>query len=597
MIILMAGNPNVGKSAVFSHITGISVTVSNYPGTTVQFSEGFFTFNGERHRIIDLPGTYRLNPESRSEKVASDMIQNGDVILNVVDATNLERNLNLTFELAKYRKPMVIILNMWDDAIHKGIDIDVKALSDTLKVPVITTNGQTGEGLAGLSDAVEKAAAPDISFSDDAEKWSKIGVLVTQVQNLSNRRHTFTEKLQDFSVHPIFGPPAAIILLFLCFKIIIDVGELLIDLTLKIFDLIYTPLILYLGRLLGGGGFFYDIFIGQFSTSADYEGAMGVLTTGVFVALGIVLPFITLFYLVLGFLEDLGYLPRAAVLLDRVLHKIGLHGYSVIPMLLSCGCNVPGILAIRNLESRRERFITAVICCTTIPCMAQTSLIIKVVGKHGMVYLALVFSTLVFVWFILGFILNATVKGVTPTLIMEIPPYRIPNFKMQLKKLYMRLKCFLKEAIPYVLGGILFVNILHVTGVIAVLGEFLKPVISGIFGLPEESVAALIIGTIRKDAAIILLEPFDLNGIKTVTAAIILTLYFPCIATFTVLLKETGIKDTIKAVLLMFTTTLITGGFLNASQALDPLLIVLLQIIFIIVFSYAMKSYLERKKE
>ena len=313
---------------------------------------------------------------------------------------------------------------------------------------------------------------------------------------------------------------------------------------------------------------------------------MGVFTTGVFVSLGIVLPFIILFYLVFGFLEDFGYLPRVAIIFDRLLHNVGLHGYSVIPMFLACGCNVPGVLAIRNLETRRERFITAVLTCTTVPCMAQMSIIIKVIAELGTVYIALTFSTLITVWAILGMILRQTVKGTTPTLLLEVPPYRLPTVKSQLKKLWMRIKCFLKEAIPYVMVGILLINLLHVSGVITWIGNLFSPIIKGILGLPEEAIAALIIGTIRKDAAVALLTPLGLNDLQTVIAVVVLTLYFPCIATFTILFKELGTKDALKAIAIMVAATFTAGGGLNLlGYIYSPGLIIAVEIALVIISS------------
>ncbi len=564
MKILLIGNPNVGKSAIFAHLTGINVTTSNYPGTTVQFTRGRMTYGGKIYEVIDVPGTYRLDPQSEAEKVAVNMIKTGDILVNVVDATNLERNLNLTLQLMEFGKPMVIALNMWDDTIHKGIGIDDKKLTELLGVPAVPTNGLTEEGLLRLRREAVNARPVTSTRFDSEQRWKSIGHITSQVQNLKNRRHTFVEKIQDLMIHPVAGFPLALLSLYLAFKLIIEAGEFITTYTLKLFHAVYLPFILWISELLGGQGIIHSLLIGDISGSAvDFEGAMGVLTTGVFVVFGIVLPFLVLFYLIFGFLEDLGYLPRVAVLFDRVLHYIGLHGYSVIPMLLACGCNVPGILAIRNLESRRERFITAVVTCVTIPCMAQTALIVRAVGVRGGQYTALVFTTLFMVWAVLGIILKRTVGGTTPTLLMEVPPYRIPGLKVQIKKLKMRLLCFLREAVPYVFGGILFINLLHTTGVIAFIGRIFAPVVKGVFGLPEETVSALIIGTMRKDAAIALLEPLTLDSRQVVTAVLVLTLYFPCIATFTVLLKELGVKDTVKAVAVMFAVTLVTGGMIN----------------------------------
>ncbi|NLY75819.1 MAG: ferrous iron transporter B [Firmicutes bacterium] len=589
MNILLIGNPNVGKSAIFSHLTGIRVTTSNYPGTTVQYTKGQMIYEGQRYDVIDVPGAYQLDPKAEAEKVAVEMIKSGDVLVNVVDATNLERNLNLTLQLMEFGKPMILVLNMWDDAAHKGIKIDYKKLEAFLKIPVIPTNGVTGEGLKAVQAKIPEANPVMPPKMSPEQRWETIGRIVTEVLNLSRRRHTFMETLQDLAIHPWFGPALAVAVLFLVFKIIVSVGELITDFTTGLFEAFYAPLLINFSGLLGGKGLIHSLLLGEINAGGiDFEGAMGVLTTGVFVAFGIVFPYIILFYAFFGFLEDLGYLPRVAVILDRLLHKFGLHGYSVIPMLLACGCNVPGVLAVRNLETRRERFITAIMTCVAIPCMAQTALIIKAVGAWGSIYLAFTFLTLFAVWVVLGMVLKRMVGGSTPTLLMEIPPYRLPDFTLQLKKLTMRVSCFLKEAIPYVLGGILFVNLLHSAGVIVWIGDLFSPIIKGVFGLPQETVAALIIGALRKDAAVALLEPIGLSAFQTVVAVLVLTLYFPCVATFTVLLKELGIGDTVKAMAIMAITTLIVGGGLNLAGRLfgaedaGPLLLILFEIILIV---------------
>ena len=272
--------------------------------TTVQYTKGYLTYNGQKYEVIDVPGTYQLNPEAESEKVATDMIEEGDILVNVVDSTNLERNLNLTLQLMEYGKPMVLVLNMWDDARHKGIEIDAGKLEKFLKTPVISTNGLTGEGLNILPEKCIKAQPvqpPGLSVS---QRWETIGSITAEVQNLSHRHHTFIEGLQDLSIHPFFGPPAAIVLLYLAFKLIITSGEFLTEYTTRLFDTVYTPFILWLGRLLGGQGLIHSLLIGELNgDQIDYEGAMGVLTTGVFVALGIVLPYIVLFTCCLDFLK------------------------------------------------------------------------------------------------------------------------------------------------------------------------------------------------------------------------------------------------------------------------------------------------------
>ena len=602
----------MGKSAIFSQLTGVSVTTSNYPGTTVTYTRGTMSYRPcetvvcggdcrhcagasgewERAEVIDVPGTYRLDPQAQAERIAVDMIREGDILVNVVDATNLERNLNLTLQLLEFGKPTIIALNMWDEARHKGVAIDVEALAERLGVPVVPTSGISGEGLMDLRGRMMHApAAAGESLTDD-ERWERIGRIVTDVQNLSHRHHTLLERIQDMMIHPVTGAPFALLSLALIFYVIIQAGELLVGWIDRLFAFAYTPLINLISGWLGGGGFFHDILLGQLGSPIDYEAAMGVLTTGVYVSLGLVLPYVLVFYLVMGFLEDLGYLPRVAILFDRLFHMVGLHGYSILPMMLASGGNVPGVLAIRNLESRRERFITAVITCTTIPCMAQTAIILRAVGARGTVFVLILFSALVLVWIALGLILGAAVKGNTPTLLIEVPPYRLPSMKTQFQKLWMRLRAFLKEAIPYMLGGILFINLLNVTGIIRWLGSLARPLVSGLWGLPGESVAALILGIIRKDAAVALLEPLMLTDAQVVTATLVLILYFPCAATFAVLAKELGLKDLIKAFSIMAATTLIAGALIRFTMGAFAPALTLALIWVAVIALFILGSYL-----
>jgi len=255
---------------------------------------------------------------------------------------------------------------------------------------------------------------------------------------------------------------------------------------------------------------------------------------------------------------------------DRLLLRIVVHGYSVIPMLLGCGCNVPGVLAVRNLESRRERFITAVIIATTIPCTAQTAMMIRAVGGRAPGYILLVLVSLAAVWIVLGRLLALTVDGRTPTLLLEMPPYRLPEPRLWVKKTFLRTRCFLTEAVPYFLGGVALVNLLEVAGVIRFLGHLSAPVVGGLLGLPDTAVAAMIVGVIRKDAAMAMLAPLGLNNAQTVVATLVLVLYFPCVATFAVFLRELGPLDLAKAVGIMAVTALFAGGVLRLLLALVP---------------------------
>ncbi len=563
--ILLMGNPNVGKSAIFSRLTGAKVVISNYPGTTVEFTQGYTKIDSSRPAIIDVPGTYTLHPTSRAEEVAVRMIKDGDLVINIVDATNLERNLYLTLELLEQDIPVIVALNMWDDTKHKGIEIDVKKLEKALGIPVIPTCGLTGEGIKELVEHIPKAKAKKINPLKDEERWKHIGKIIEDVQKLHHRHHTFLERLEDLSIRPVTGIPIAALVVLCAFWVIRFVAENLITyLADPFFERIWTPLIMKLSAFLGAGGFLHDIIIGKLiEGELDYSQTFGLFTTGLYVPFAMVLPYIISFYFVLGVMEDFGYLPRLAVLTDNFMHRLGLHGYAIIPMILGLGCNVPGVLAIRILEEKREKFIAATLMAIAIPCMAQIAMIVGLVGQRGGAYVVLIFLTLFILLIIKGIILNKVMKGKSPEILVEMPPYRIPQLLAVFKKLWMRILSFLKEAVPYVLLGILFVNILYVLHVIDALSKIFSPLLRNVWGLPKEAIAALIVGFLRKDVAIGMLGPLNLTTKQLVIGSTVLAIYFPCIATFAVLIRELGIKDMLKSAAIMISVGIVVGGLLN----------------------------------
>jgi len=567
--ILLMGNPNVGKSVVFSRLTGVHVIASNYPGTTVEFTKGYMRLGEEKFEIIDVPGTYTLEPTSRAEEVAMEMLteaikEEGDLVVNIVDATNLERNLNLTLQLLKKGIPVVVCLNLYDETKHTGIEIDVKRLEEILGIPVVPTCAITGEGIRRLISRLKDARANTYQYEEE-ERWHEIGRIVEKVQKVTHRHHTFLERLGDASIRPLTGVPIAVGIMYLTFKLIRFVGEGLIGYVFEpIFDL-WANLMMKGSSLLGSSGFVHNILIGKLvDGEIDFVESMGLLTTGLFVPFAMVLPYVFAFYLVLSFLEDSGYLPRLGILIDNLMHKVGLHGLAIIPMLLGLGCNVPGALATRVLETRRERFIGATLMAIAVPCMAQIAMIVGLVGKAGARGLWLVFGTLFIVWIAIGILLNLILKGESPEIFVEIPPYRLPYFGALLKKLWMRTLGFLKEAVPYVLLGVLIVNILYALHIIEFIGKLAAPVVRGILGLPKEAVSALIIGFLRKDVAVGMLSPLGLSMNQLVVASVVLAMYFPCVATFAILVKELGVKDMLKSAVIMVASAILVGGILNS---------------------------------
>jgi len=565
MKVLLMGNPNVGKSVIFSRLTGTRVTASNYPGTTVEYTEGYLQWQNKTFNIIDVPGTYTLEPTSKAEEVAVDMLTEGDLVVNVIDATNLERNLNVTLQLLEKDIPVIIALNMWDEAHHKGIEIDANKLQEKLGVPVIPTVAIKGKGIRKLINKFDYNKLITRNYGNTENRWAEIGKIVEEVQKIKHRHRTWLELIDELSLKPLTGIPLLIVILFLSFKIIRFIGEGLIGyVTEPFFINIYKPFIVQLSNLLGGEGFLHNLLIGQLiNGEIDFGQSFGLLSTGIFIPFAAVLPYIIAFYFILGIMEDTGYLPRIAVLADNLMHKVGLHGFSIIPMILGLGCNVPAALAVRTLENEREKFIASTLMAIAIPCMAQIAMIVGLLGKYNGKYIGYVFIILISVWIIVGLLLNKLLPGFSSDLLLEMPSLRVPGIGTIIKKLWMRIIYFLQEALPYMLMGIFIVNLCYILGLFKVLTVAIGPFLNKIFALPQEAVSALLMGFLRKDLAMGMLVPLGLTAKQLVVASTILAIYFPCVATFAVLIKELGVINMIKSALIMMITTLIVGGFVN----------------------------------
>ncbi|MFO7995530.1 MAG: ferrous iron transporter B [Dehalococcoidia bacterium] len=567
MRILLVGNPNVGKSALFSRLTGTHIIASNYPGTTVEFTKGYLTLGEERAELIDVPGNYTLEPTSKAEEVAVEMLKDGDLVINVVDATNLERNLNLTLQLLERQTPLIVALNMWDDTRHRGINIDLAKLEELLGVPIVPTVGVTGQGVKELVKRLPEARVPRNArtYSNSDERWATVGDIVSQAQSLSHRHHTWYEDLEDISSHRVGGIVIALLVLFATFWFVRFVGEGIIDYIAEpLFGWLWTPLLMKLSLALGPESFWHGVLIGNLiGGGIDYFQSFGLLTTGLFIPLAAVLPYIVAFYMALGILEDVGYLPRLAVLMDTIMHRLGLHGYAIIPTILGFGCNVPAVMATRILESRKQRFIAATLISIGIPCAALQAMIIGLVGQRGIEYVAMVYGSLFISWVITGLILNRAVKGFNPELLIEIPPYRLPPWQVIGEKLWLRVSGFIKEALPIVLGTVLVVNILYTLGVFDAIADITAPVLTGLWGLPRETITAVVVGFLRKDVAMGMLAPLALTAKQLVISSTVLAMFFPCVATFVILARELGARDLFKAIGIMIAAVLIMGSLQN----------------------------------
>ncbi|MEI6832331.1 MAG: ferrous iron transporter B [Candidatus Omnitrophota bacterium] len=567
--IFLVGNPNVGKSVVFSRLTGVQVISSNYSGTTVEIMRGVLKLGPQEVEVVDLPGTYSLEPSSKAEEVAVSLLNecaiDEMVVINIIDSTNLERNLYLTLQLLEAGLPVVVALNMCDEAKHHGVNLEIDKLEKILKIPVISTCAITGLGIKLLLERINESKPVLRAKFSHRERWQEIGIIIEQVQRLTHRHHTLREILEDASLKPFSGALIAIGVILASFQIVRFIGENLINrIADPIFFNFYQPFLIKFSSFLGEESFIHHLLIGDLINSKiDFKQSLGILTTAPYIEFAMVLPYIISFYFVLGLLEDIGILPRLAMLLDNLLHRIGLHGFAIIPVLLGLGCNVPGILATRNLESKRERFIAATLISIGVPCVALQAMIFGLLGKFSGYYVAGVYFVLLAIWLVLGMILNHTTKGYSPELLVEIPPYRLPSLVTLWKKLFFRIKGFLIEAAPLVLLGVLVVNILLYFKLFDFFTGIFAPVIKGLFGLPKEAVVALVMGLFRKDVAVGMLMPLAMTAKQLFITAVLLAISFPCVATFIVFFKELGLRDLIKATLIMLVVALVCGTLLN----------------------------------
>lgn len=596
---LLAGNPNVGKSLLFSRLTGVGIMSANFPGTTVGLHYGAATFGGESYNIIDIPGLYRLEERWNMEGKQRDLFKEleYDFVVCVADASHLERSLYFVLEVLALGKPVILLLNKSDEAARKGIHIDVRGLSKILGIPVIPVVATTGEGLKRLeatisrlncdcekrepvsalepteecaacgSEAASKRQIHSNYFGLKREKliipetsdgkWHLIGHIIHKVQKISHKHVSIVEKLQEWATVPATGLPIALGVLMVSFFLVIFLGEHLIGLLEPLYDHYWEP---WMQALFGRWS---DSLPGLLLLGNGGEQYFGVLTDGIKIALIDVMSYVLVFYALFGFLSELGYLPRLAVLMDRILHRFGLHGYGAIPIMLGFGCKVPAVMGVRVLESRRERVIALALILVMVPCISQTAMIISILSPYGLKYLLIVFFALLVNGIVIGSILNKIMKGDSPELFMEIPSWQWPRLNRLGRTLWLRMKEYLLDALPLILIGVLFVNLMQYTGLTELLVKLLRYPVEKILALPGEVTPLLLLGFLRKDVSIALLEPFHLAPQALVVACVFMTMYLPCIATFFVMLREVGVKDGFKVVGLTLLFAFISASVLR----------------------------------
>ena len=611
MRFALVGNPSVGKSLIFNQLTGLGVEVSNYPGTTIELQRGNTCFQREIVELVDLPGVYSLDGNSDEETLVRGFLeqQDTDAVIAVMNVTRLERNLYLLLQVAEYGLPMVVVLNMADEAVKQGLEIDPGPIRDLLGVNVVLTAASQGKNIDRIIPAALAASRPVaveipydhhveaavrslgkmfgadrtgslralLGFGDNPELLEAARTIADEIESrhrmtvaqiIAANRHNFAHDIADLTLKE---------------EVVLPQTDLDSVLT-RVFPGIPILLGILVGMLLVVfivGSFLEEMIVGLLDVFAVQPFlALGLpplaeaLGTSLLLALqaglGIAFPYVFLFYIIISVLEDSGYMTRAAFLADNAMHRVGMHGGAVIPFTLAFGCNVPAIMSIRLLHSRRERIIASFLV-TMVPCSARTVIIAGIVA--GFVGIGAAFSVYAVVFLLIlvtGLVLSRVTPGERFGMIMEMVPLRRPDPKLVVKKAWSRLSEFLFIAMPLLLAGSVVLGLLEFFGIMAIFEGIVEPYTMALLGLPGYSATALIFGILRKEMAFetlaILAGTADLGAVlsslQLYIFAIVTVLFVPCLATITVLLREVGSRITLAITFYTVALGLLVGGLM-----------------------------------
>lgn len=644
--IALAGNPNVGKSVMFNQLTGLGVVTANYPGTTTELNLASTKFVGLSVGVIDLPGTYALGAHSEDEWVARRCILEGKpaVLIYIVDATNLERNLYMLLQLIDLKSPLVVALNLTDEAERLGFSIDAETLARMLGVPVVPTVATRGQGIkellstavgVALGDCKERPMRIDYGrdverrisslertimrgleetpeglpvralsilllekdreFTDLVKDVEGGPVVVAEAAKLADEieaehgeasplrflreRHGMAgmiagavkaekpeklssrQRLWNYAIAPKTGLPLLAISLVAMFAFLFYVGGALSDALSGVWKATASPVIQAVIHGVAGQGTIGRTLLWGFDS-------------GIEAALTIGLPYVLVFYFMLAVLEDTGYLNAMAFLTDTVMHRIGLHGRAIIPMIAGAGCNVPAVIGTRVLPTMRERFIASTLI-VMVPCSARIAVIMGGVSKFaGALYALGIFGVMFVLIGVVGWVLNRLIPGKSSGLVMEMFPLRAPALKTTAQKTWYGFRDFLFIAIPFVIGGSLVLGLLFETGLIKLVEAPLKPIVVDWLGLPLVAGVTLIFAVLRKELALQFLFTFAIAqyGAQATNLltfmdkgqlfvyGLVTAIYIPCVATIGVLGRELGWKRAAAIITLTVGLALLLGG-------------------------------------
>ena len=623
---VLVGNPNVGKSVLFKNLTNRYVTVSNFPGTTVEVFRAGASFNGRNVEIIDTPGINDLTPTSEDARVTRALLDQNDqaTLIQVADAKNLRRALLLTLQLADLGRPMVLVLNMADELEERGGVIDHDRLSAILGVPVVSTVAIRNQGTDALIEALARARPLQIGgptptdahngFGGNSERVAQANAILGETYSISQPEHpSFRVRLGFWAMDPLRGLAfmAVVTLAVFWFVGLFGAGTLVDLLEIGVFQqrlgplairgvdlvlpfphahqtgLIEHALALPLSPVhevgvttlskttilpaytLGTGTtlsigqsilrFIHDFLVGEY----------GAITMALSYALAIVLPIVTTFFLIFSLLEDSGYFPRMAIMLNRSFRAIGLNGKAVLPMILGLGCDTMATMTTRILETRKERIITTMLLALAIPCSAQLGVLLALMATlspaGALVWLAIVVGVI----FLVGWLTSRVFGGETSEFILEIPPMRRPQLANVLVKTASRLNWYLREVIPIFVFGTAILFLLSHFNLMAGLARVGEPIVTGWLGLPKEMANAFLIGFMRRDfGAVYILDAATgaaplLGPVQILVAMVTITLFMPCFANFLVIVKEHGMKVALSMAAFIFPFAFLVGGIVH----------------------------------
>lgn len=633
--VILVGNPNVGKSVVFGYLTGRYVTVSNYPGTTVEVSRGEAKERGQTIEVVDTPGVYSLLPMSEDERVTRDILMNepGARVLQVCDAKNMRRSLMITLQLAEMAVPLVLAVNMADEARDRGVMPKLDGVEERIGVPAIPTVAVRKKGVDRLmallgeasssplrmhyGEQIESAISqmewllPDstpigkraialmlLCGDDSLSPWlaehvpaetirtmnavrnrlveetgGEIAYRVNQVrlawidpfleelgeETSVGKKRDWTQAFGRWSMDPLYGIPILAGVLFLAYEFVGVFGAgILVDfLEGTLFGSWVVPAVervvdraipWELGR---------DFLVGPY----------GMISMALSYAIAIVLPIVGTFFLGFGILEDSGYLPRLAVMVDRIFQKIGCNGKAVLPLILGLGCDTMATLTTRILETRKERIIVTLLLALGVPCSAQLGVILGMLSDVGPEATVAWVGILLGVILLVGYLASKVVPGESSDFILEIPPIRMPQFSNLGIKTMARIEWYLREAVPLFLLGTFILFVADRMGWLVTVRKLAEPVVVGVLDLPPKSAEAFLIGFLRRDYGAAGL--FDmaragmLTNLQVVVSLVTITLFIPCLANFLVIIKEQGTKIAVGMALFIFPFAILIGAAVN----------------------------------